>query len=633
MQAQLSWLDDPRVFRVNALPARSDHRWYRNVDEMKNQHSSLIESLDGRWAFSFAQSPQQRPRNFYDPKYKADDWDQIDVPSMVELNNYAQLQYINTLYPWEGKHWRRPAGTCEQDGQGDFSHGPDNTVGCYRKHFKLNPAWCQTPVRVRFEGVERAYYVWLNGHFIGYAEDSFAPHEFDLTPYLNADDNLLAVEVFKHSTASWLEDQDMFRFSGIFRSVYLLAQPATHIEDFTLRPILSADKQTGYFNLQAKIVGDPFSMLEVSVADQDGHVVFSSRQASDQQLNIQDAVIHHVHCWSNRHPYLYTMRIAVLNDRGQVIELVPYHFGFRRVAIDDRQVLRLNGRRLIINGVNRHEWDCRRGRCISFKDMQQDLRTMQDNHINAVRTCHYMDQTRWYDLCDQAGIYVMAENNLETHGTWQKMGKVEPSYNVPGSLPEWLPAVLDRARNNYETLKNHTAILFWSLGNESYAGDDLAAMQQFYKQHDPTRLVHYEGVCHHPAYRDRLSDFESRMYWPPADVKNYLTQHPDKPFLECEYMHSMGNSVGGMQSYVDLVKQYPQDCGGFIWDFIDQALQVKDPVTHQWVMRYGGDFDDRHHDGAFSGDGLMFANRQPKPAMQEVKYYYGQLQDDEDRLR
>lgn len=632
MKAQLSWLDDPQVFRVNALPARSDHRWYQNVDEAKKHRSSFVQSLDGQWAFAFASCPQQRPRNFYDPEFKADDWDQIDVPSMIELNNYAQLQYINTLYPWEGKHWRRPSGTCYQDGQGDFSQGVDNTVGCYRKHFRLPAAWREQRVRVRFEGVERAYYVWLNGQFIGYAEDSFAPHEFDLTPYLKADDNLLAVEVFKHSTASWLEDQDMFRFSGIFRSVSLLAQPATHLEDLTLRPLLAKDNETGIFNLQAKFVGDAFSMVKVNVADQDGHVVFSSSQASDQQLSIQNAVIPHVHCWSNRHPYLYTMQIAVLDDRSQMIELVPYRFGFRRVAIDGQQVLRLNGRRLIINGVNRHEWDCRRGRCVSLADMQADIQTMQANHINAVRTCHYMDQTRWYDLCDQAGIYVMAENNLESHGTWQKMGKVQPSYNVPGSLAEWRPAVLDRARNNYETLKNHTAILFWSLGNESYAGDDLVAMQQFYKQHDPSRLVHYEGVCQNSAYRDRLSDFESRMYWPPADVKDYIAHHPDKPFIECEYMHSMGNSVGGMRSYVDLVKQYPQDCGGFIWDFIDQALQVKDPVTQQWVMRYGGDFDDRHHDGAFSGDGLLFANRQPKPAMQEVKYYYGQLQDDEDHL-
>ena len=279
-----------------------------------------------------------------------------------------------------------------------------------------------------------------------------------------------------------------------------------------------------------------------------------------------------------------------------------------------------------------------------MKDMLSDIQTFKENNINAVRTCHYPDQIPWYYLCDQDGIYMMAENNLESHATWQKMGAIEPSYNVPGSVPQWKEVVVDRARSNYEYFKNHTSILFWSLGNESFAGDNLVAMQQFYKEHDDSRLVHYEGVCHthdysdqipslDPAnylpkggtkdYRDQISDVESWMYLPPKQVEEYLKNNPDKPFMECEYMHDMGNSAGGMGSYIKLLDKYPQYFGGFIWDFIDQALQVKDPISGQMVMRYGGDFDDRHSDYEFSGDGLMFADRTPKPAMQEVRYYYG----------
>ena len=291
--------------------------------------------------------------------------------------------------------------------------------------------------------------------------------------------------------------------------------------------------------------------------------------------------------------------------------------------ITDDKVVLLNGKRLIINGVNRHEWNMNSGRTITKQDMKADIQTFKRNNINAVRTCHYPNQIPWYYLCDQNGIYVMAENNLESHGTWQKMGKVEPSYNVPGSLAEWRNVVIDRARSNYETLKNHTSILFWSLGNESYAGENLIAMNQFYKSHDDTRLTHYEGVVHTPDLKNKISDLESYMYLPPKEAEKYLKNNPSKPFLECEYMHDMGNSDGGMKSYIKLIDEYPQYLGGFIWDFIDQALLTYDPISGKKVLRYGGDFDDRHSDYEFSGDGLMFADRTEKPAMQEVKYYYG----------
>ena len=625
MDADIKWLDEPETFRVNQLPAHSDHYYYGNYDEWRHNNSRFAQNLDGQWQFNFAENPREREEDFYKTDYDSSSFGTIEVPSEIELNNYAQNNYINTLIPWEGKIYRRPAYALSLDDtqEGSFSDGDDNTVGEYLKHFDLDPSLRGKQVRIRFDGVERAMYVWLNGHFIGYAEDSFTPSEFDLTPYIQDEGNVLAVEVFKHSTASWIEDQDMFRFSGIFRSVNLLAQPLVHVEDLNIRPIVTDNYQDGIFNVDLQLHGEKTGNVNVRVIDNDGNTLVNETHPVDSTVEVRDQFLENVHLWDNHDPYLYQLLIEIRDDEGNLVELVPYRFGFRRIEINKDHVVLLNGQRLIINGVNRHEWNAKRGRAITMDDMTSDIQTFKENNINAVRTCHYPDQIPWYYLCDDNGIYMMAENNLESHATWQKMGAIEPSYNVPGSVPQWRDVVVDRARTNYETFKNHPSILFWSLGNESYAGDNIVKMNEFYKKHDDSRLVHYEGVCHTPEYRDRISDVESWMYLPPKEVEEYLKNNPDKPFMECEYMHDMGNSDGGMGSYISLLDKYPQYFGGFIWDFIDQALLVKDPVSGQEVMRYGGDFDDRHSDYEFAGDGLMFADRTPKPAMQEVRYYYG----------
>ena len=439
---------------------------------------------------------------------------------------------------------------------------------------------------------------------------------------------MLAVEIHKMCSAAFLEDQDFFRFFGIFRNVSLRALPEAHVEDMWLNPVLNEDNVSGTLNTNIRVSAtenqdvcariilknvDDQVILErnIELEDKDGDFVGS---ISDDIKDIKK--------WDNHTPYLYKAYIELLKADGEIIEVVPYRIGFRRIEIKNKVML-LNGERLIINGVNRHEWNPKTGRCIGLEDMVSDINCMTRNNINAVRTCHYPDQIPWYYMCDDAGIYVMAETNLESHGSWQKLGAVEPSVNIPGSISQWREVVVDRARTNYETFKNHTSILFWSLGNESYAGDDIKAMNTYFKERQDGRLVHYEGSFYTRQYEDTISDVESRMYAKPYEIREYLSNHPKKPYLLCEYMHDMGNSLGGFDSYIKLIDEFEMYQGGFIWDFIDQAILVKDHVTGKEVLRYGGDFDDRPSDYEFSGNGIVFADRKEKPAMQEVRYYNG----------
>ena len=478
-------------------------------------------------------------------------------------------------------------------------------------------------------------YVWLNGHFVGYAEDSFTPSDFDLTPWIWEKGNVLAVEVYKHSTASYLEDQDFFRFSGIFRNVVLYAKPELHVEDLWAKPVLETDGKTGSFSMELTVSARDaaadktgqlgsvsWRIVKKGTDDIRGAGTVLIEGGKEIHIQIPSQTIPDVRPWSHEDPFLYLLEIRVKNVRGEIVEIVPYEIGFRRIAMD-HGIMTLNGKRLILHGVNRHEWSAEGGRVITETQMRWDMDCFHAHNIDSVRTCHYPDQIPWYYLCDREGIYVMAETNLESHGSWQKMGAVEPSWNVPGCAKAWEAAVVDRARTNFELLKNHPSILFWSLGNESYAGDGIRAMQQMLEEKQDGRLIHYEGVFHNRTYEKEISHMESQMYTPPARIEKWLENNEDKPFILCEYMHDMGNSLGGMKSYMDLLEKYDRFQGGFIWDFIDQALWVEDEVTGRRVLRYGGDFDDRPSDYAFSGDGIVFADRTVKPAIQEVKYYYG----------
>lgn len=626
MQANIKWLDDPEVFRVNQRDAHSDHHFFEDEASYQQKKETLKQSLNGTWKFRYSVNAKTRPETFYEEGYDVTDFDEIAVPQHIELAGYDKIHYINTMYPWEGHEYRRPAGTCGSDGKGMFSEADYNPVGSYVRTFDLVQELRGKRIVLSFEGAEQAIYVWVNGEFVGYAEDSFTVSEFDITSYVKDAGNVLAVEVHKRSTAAFLEDQDFFRFFGLFRDVNLYGLPKMHVEDLSIRP--KYDPATGNASLDVdlkltKEEGTTFENAKVQVCLRDGEKVLV-----EGETELADVVQQHfeiaekVQQWDNHQPYLYQLEVRLLDAEGTVAEIVPYPVGFRKICMEDG-IMKLNGKRLIINGVNRHEWNAKSGRCIFEEDEIYDIDCMKRNNINAVRTCHYPDRMSWYYRCDEAGIYMMAETNLESHGSWQKMGVIEPSWNVPGSVDIWREAVLDRARTNYEVFKNHVSVLFWSLGNESYAGDVLRDMNAYYKEKDPDRLVHYEGVFQNRAYEDSISDMESQMYAPPQRIREYLENNSKKPFILCEYMHDMGNSLGGLKTYMELLDEFEKYQGGFIWDYIDQALLVKDEVTGRDVLRYGGDFDDRPSDYEFSQNGIVFADRTEKPALQEVKHYYG----------
>ena len=636
MNADMKWLDNPEVFRVNQLDAHSDHCYYKTYEDIGKNENCLTQSLNGQWKFAFSRNVASRPANFYEEGYDTGSFDMIAVPGHIELAGYDQIRYINTMYPWEGREYRRGAYSTESAGAGEgtFSEAEYNPVGSYIKTFDLNESMYGKRIRICFEGVEQAMYLWFNGQFIGYAEDSFTPSEFDLTPYIREKGNVLAVQVHKMSTAAFLEDQDFFRFFGIFRNVTLKAIPDIHLEDVWFHPVLNQDNTSGEISVSVKVSakGERGITARFILQNQNGDDVLAKYipllEENGMYTGQISAELENVKVWDNHTPYLYRAYVELKDEMETLYEVIPYEIGFRRLEVIDK-VMYLNGKRLVLTGVNRHEWNAKTGRCIGIDEMTSDIECIVRNNINAVRTCHYPDQIPWYYMCDKAGIYVMAETNLESHGTFQKLGAIEPSCNIPGSIPQWKEAVVDRARTNFETFKNHTSVLFWSLGNESYAGDDIEAMNTFFKEKNDGRLVHYESSFYNRAYEDTISDIESRMYAKPYEIEEYLNNHPKKPYLLCEFMHDMGNSMGGLGTYMKLIDKYDMYQGGFIWDFIDQAILVKDEVTGKEVLRYGGDFDDKPSDYEFSGNGIVFADRREKPATQEVRYYYGLYREEE----
>ena len=619
----LNWLEDPEVFQVNRETAHSSHRFYEKEEDISHGNDMpLKQSLNGTWRFSYAKNQDLRPTDFYKPDFDDSSFSGIEVPGHIQTQGYDRCQYINTMYPWDGQEALRPPAVS----------GNDNPVGSYIRYFELADSLKGKKIYVSFAGVETAFYVWLNGSFVGYGEDSFTPSEFELTPYLQEGKNKLAVEVYKRSSASWLEDQDFWRFSGIFREVYLYAVPDIHIRDLFIRAGLDDTYRFGRLTVDLKLTGlTEGCSVKTELLDPKGTVVFAEQIKGRPDCHLS-ADVGPVSPWSAEQPFLYELELRVLDGEGHLIEIVPEPVGFRRFEIKNKIML-INGQRILFKGVNRHEFNMQRGRAVTDADMFRDIELLKQHNINAVRTSHYPNQELWYRLCDLFGIYLIDEANLESHGSWQKLGACDPSWNVPGDLPEWKEAVLDRAISMFERDKNHPSILIWSCGNESYAGTDIRAMADFFRERDDTRLVHYEGVFWNRAYED-ISDMESRMYAKPAEIEEYLQQDPQKPYISCEYMHAMGNSCGGMSLYTALEDRYEMYQGGFIWDFIDQAMLQTNEQGEE-VLAYGGDYEDRPTDYEFCGNGIFYADRRPSPKAQEVRALYAnvRLYPQEDGVR
>ena len=619
MSFEIKKIHDPKFFKENCMAAHSDHVAYANETEAEEKKSSFRLLLDGIWKFHYARNYTQTVNGFEAETFDCKCWEDIRVPAHIQMEGYDIPQYVNIQYPWDGREdvWR------------DAVPSEFNPVASYVKYFTLPEGFRKSGLYISFQGVESGFALWLNGHYVGYSEDSFTPSDFDLTPYVKEGENKLAVQVFKWTSSSWCEDQDFYRFSGIFRSVYLYTMPKMHVYDLKVQPVvdeavLNADllvtmQMCGEGKARLTLTGSRnYSVLE----EKEEQIIFS------EELPVSEGEVHFEKevkkpdLWSAEIPNLYTLTIECFDQNGERSELVSQRIGFRRFEMKDG-IMTLNGKRIVFKGVNRHEFSSKTGRAVTREEVLKDIVTMKQNNINAIRTCHYPDASIIYDLCDEYGLYMIAENNLESHGSWDAAmhGSVPKDTIVPGDNMDWEPMMLDRVNSCYQRDKNHPAVLIWSVGNESYGGKVIFDMSEKFRALDPYRLVHYEGIFNDRRY-EATSDMESQMYTSVENVKKFLAEHKEKPFIMCEYTHAMGNSCGAMHKYTDLTDTEPRYQGGFIWDYIDQSILKKDRYGKDF-QAYGGDFLERPTDYNFSGNGICYGgDRDPSPKMQEVKFNY-----------
>ena len=602
-----SLVKDPQYFKDGRMDAHSDHTYYRDGEEAQEKETSFRYDLNGIWKFHYARNYGSAVPGFEKEEYCCKDWDDIRVPAHIQMEGYDAPQYANVQYPWEGHEDIHPGEIPEHF----------NPVASYVKYFEVPEEMQGKRLFISFQGAESGIALWLNGHFVGYSEDSFTPSEFELTEYVKEGENKLAAQVFKWTASSWCEDQDFFRFSGIYRDVYLYTVPEVHVYDLQIRAIPDETLSAAALEIRTNTWGKGEVKITLS---KDGETVIEDKKALDGEeiyaWKVENPVL-----WSAEDPQLYDLKMEVYNESGELQEVIPQKVGFRRFEMKDG-IMTLNGKRIVFKGVNRHEFSSVSGRHVSEEELRKDLKIMKQNNINAIRTCHYPDASLIYELCDEYGIYMIDETNLESHGSWDIAEFTKDyTYVVPHDKPEWLDMMLDRANSMYQRDKNHAAILIWSCGNESFGGKDIFEMSQFFHKADPTRLVHYEGVCHDRRYND-TSDMESQMYPSVEAIKEFLAKDDSKPFVCCEYTHAMGNSCGAMHKYTDLTDTEPKYQGGFIWDYIDQSIYKKDRYGKEF-QAYGGDFGERPTDYNFSGNGIAYGgNRDASPKMQEVKFNY-----------
>ena len=602
-QKDKPWWLDPEVNEVNTMAPRAAFFAYETENLAKADQKARSErylSLEGKWKFNFSKDHDKAPRDFYSLKYDDSQWTDFPVPGILELNGYGDAIYSNNGYPWRTQFRPEPP----------FVEERNNYTGSYRKMVTVPADWKGERIYLHVGSATSNLMVWVNGKFVGYSEDSKVSAEFDLTKYLTpGKENLIAMQVMRWCDGSYLEDQDFLRFTGIAREVYLYARPQAHIADLFITPDLVNNYQDGTLEVKLNAVGAKGETVMFSLKDKEGKEVAAqtAKVGGNGEVKVNFNVKNPLK-WTAETPNLYTL-YTTLMDGKQVAEVVPQRVGFRKVEIKNAQVL-VNGQPVLFKGANRHELDPVTGYVVSMDRMLEDIRVMKELNINAVRTCHYPNDPRWYELCDIYGIYMVAEANIESHGMGygDKTLAKEPTYEK---------AHLERNESNIKIYKNHPSIIFWSVGNEAGYGPNFEKAYDLVKAYDPSRPCQYEQ-----AGQNGKTDIFCPMYYDYGGCDKYSQGDNPRPLIQCEYAHAMGNSMGGFKEYWDMVRKYPKYQGGFIWDFVDQGLRVKNKQG-KTIYAYGGDFG-RYptSDHNFNCNGIINPDRKPNPHANEVRYYY-----------
>ena len=589
----------PQVNQINRLPMRANFFAYKNAAEASlgvPEESTNYKSLNGVWRFNWAENPTERPTDFWKESFNDNSWVDMKVPGLWELNGFGVPVYVNVGYAWRNQYRNNPPLVPEKN----------NHVGSYRRTIHIPTLWKGKRIIAHFGSATSNMYLWVNGQFVGYSEDSKLEAEFDITDYVKPGENLIAMQLFRWCDGSYLEDQDFWRLSGIGRNCYLYAKPETNVVDLRAIPDLDAKYQDATLKIDVEL-SKP-GKLEIQLTNASGKVILKDVLQGSGKLSKVLSLKNPLK-WTAETPNLYTLTATLKGSNGKVEEVIPIKVGFRKIEIKGAQLL-VNGQPVLIKGVNRHEMDPDSGYYVSRERMLQDVQIMKQFNINAVRTCHYPDDNYWYELCDQYGLYVVAEANVESHGMGygnQSLGK-DTSYAL---------AHLERNQRNVCRSINHPSVIIWSLGNEAGFGTNFEACYRWIKQEDPSRPVQYEQ-----AGRGEFTDIFCPMYYDYRGSESYSKNNPSKPLIQCEYSHAMGNSCGGFKEYWDLIRRYPSFQGGFIWDFVDQSLHWTNDEGEDFYA-YGGDFNKEDaSDNNFNDNGLISPDRIPHPMMFEVGHFY-----------
>jgi beta-galactosidase len=620
--------DDVRVLQINREAAHTSMMVYASeqsaLSYSKNS-SAYCKSLNGDWKFQWSEKPADRPVSFYQSDFDDSEWKDIPVPSNWELEGYGIPIYTNIDYPFPPEELEAPK---------DW-----NPVGSYRREFTVPENWKGRDVLINFDGVQSAFYLWVNGEKVGYSQGSRTPAEFNITKYLKKGKNILAVEVYRWSDGSYLEDQDFWRLSGIYRNVYLWSTPKNHVSDFKITSTLDKTFQDGIFQLDGQLKSGKKKQLNLHylLTDAEGKEIISADQKINSVKGLQDFTgkqhtLSQVKHWTAETPYLYDLLITLMDAKGNTIEIMSQKVGFRKVEIVGGNI-QVNGKVVLFKGVNRHEHHPERGHYVTSEDMLKDIVLMKQNNINAVRTCHYPNSPEWYDLCDKYGIYLIDEGNIEIHGFGNnKTNRLTDS-------PDWTEAFIDRVSRMVYRDRNHPSVVIWSLGNESGDGQNSLAVHKWVNKTDPSRPYLYEGTTREGGRNH--ADIYSRMYADPEECIELIEKKKDMPFILCEYAHAMGNSSGNMKEYWDLIYADNNFQGAFVWDWMDQGLKQDVPEEYKTTSgddhfyAYGGWWEEHkgvHHDDNFCMNGLVASDMTPHPGLNTVKYFYRNIHVEEVNL-